>query len=268
MKRFCLILKGRAITLLAMRSAILLRRIQVWATLGLMLMGSGLWAQQQPLAGPTPAPASTNQVPEALAKKLAEVQALQADQKVVDALLMLEELERDYPNAADLCNVRGSILLTPSMRDFAGAEAAFTRAAALQVGALAPLFNLAEVQFVKHEWQEALKRLDEILRDFEKLPTPVRHLILFKKTICQVKTNQIEAAEKLIKDHFTFMDDTPAYYFSKAAVAFQQEKKAEAEEWVSKGVSIFGDKNCMAYLDCLMEARWVPNTALPPVPGK
>jgi tetratricopeptide (TPR) repeat protein len=246
-----------------MRSLILVGKLKLWVVLGGLLSSALVVAQN----APSPVPPSAPRAPEVLTGKLAEVQALQASEKLVDALLILDELERDYPNVADIYNVRGSILLSPSMRDFEGAEKAFVRAAGLQVGALAPLFNLAEVQFVKHEWQAALDRLEAILTDFEKVPMQVRHLILFKKAICLVKLKRVEAAEALIKEHFTFMDDTPAYYFAKAAVAFQKEDK-EAQDWLNKAVTIFGEKNCLAYIDCLMEARWVPNVKLPPVPSK
>jgi len=247
-----------------MQRLTLLGNIKCWTILWLLMS----WATAGAQNAPVPAPASAARAPEELAGKLAEVQALQADQKFVDALLKLDELERDYPNVADIYNVRGSILLSPTMRDFDKAEEAFTRAAGLQVGALAPLFNLAEVHFVKHEWEVALKKLDGILTDFEKIPTSVRHLILYKKAICLLKTDKVEAAEALVKENFTFMDDTPAYYFTKAALAFHKEQKDEAQDWLTKGATIFGEKNCLAYIDCLMEARWVPNMALPPVPSK
>lgn len=247
-----------------MRSLTLIGMMKSWLVLCAMLLGGAVVAQNEPV----PAPPSAGRAPAVLTAKLAEVQVLQAEQKFVDALLLLDELERDFPNVADIYNVRGSILLSPKMRNYAGAEAAFNRAAGLQVGALAPLFNLAEVNFVKHEWQKALDQLDALLRDFEKVPMSVKHLILYKKAICLVKLERVEAAEALVKESFTFMDDTPAYYFSKAAVAFHKEEKDQAQDWLTKGLTIFGEKNCLAYIDCLMEARWVPNMALPPVPSK
>lgn len=247
-----------------MQSLTLIGMMKRWVGLFVVLAGAVAVAQN----GPVPAPAATGRAPDALAGKLAEVQELQASQKFVDALLLLDELERDYPNVADIYNVRGSILLSPTMRDYEKAEAAFKRAAGLQVGALAPLFNLAEVRFVQHEWQAALDQLNSILKDFEKVPTSVKHLILYKKAICLAKLGKVAEAETLVKENFTFMDDTPAYYFTKAALAFHKEEKDEAQDWLTKGMTIFGEQNCLAYIDCLMEARWVPNMALPPVPGK
>jgi len=63
------------------------------------------------------------------------------------------------------------------------------------------------------------------------------------------------------------MDDTPAYYLSKAAVAFQKKDEAAANEWLEKARAIFGENQTVSYVDSLMEARWVVNIGLPPAPG-
>ncbi len=64
------------------------------------------------------------------------------------------------------------------------------------------------------------------------------------------------------------MDDTPAYYFSKAAIAFVQKKDDEAKEWVEKANAIFKAGDNAPYLDSLMETRHIPNIMLPPSEAK
>jgi Flp pilus assembly protein TadD len=198
---------------------------------------------------------------------LGEVQSLQARHQYVDALLKLEELEKTHPDSADLHNIRGSILLSPGIRDFAAAETAFQKAESLQSGGLAPLFNLGEVSFVKHDWAEAKRRFEKVRDAFPAANLAVRHLIMFKLVMCELKLEQVAAAEAIIASQFTFMDDTPAYYLSKAAVAFQKKDEAAANEWVDKARAIFGENQTVSYVDSLMEARWVVNIGLPPAPG-
>jgi Flp pilus assembly protein TadD len=198
---------------------------------------------------------------------LGEAQSLQARHQYVDALLKLEELEKTYPDSADLFNIRGSILLAPSIRDFAAAEKAFQKAESLQPGGLAPMFNLGEVYFVKHDWAEAKRRFEKVRDAFPAANLAVRHLVMFKLVLCELKLEQVAAAEAIIASQFTFMDDTPAYYLSKAAVAFQKKDEAAANEWVDKARAIFGENQTVSYVDSLMEARWVVNIGLPPAPG-
>lgn len=198
---------------------------------------------------------------------LGEVQSLQARHQYMDALLKLEEIEKTYPDSADLYNIRGSILLAPSIRDHAAAEVAFQKAESLQPGGLAPMFNLAEVSFVKHDWAEAKKRFEKVKDAFPQANMQVRHLVMFKLVLCELKLENVAAAEAIIKAQFTFMDDTPAYYLSKASVAFQKKDEAEANEWVAKARAIFGENQTVSYMDSLMEARWVVNIGLPPAPG-
>lgn len=198
---------------------------------------------------------------------LGEAQSLQARHQYVDALLKLEELEKTYPDSADLYNIRGSILLSPSIRDFAAAEKAFQKAESLQPGGLAPMFNLGEVYFVKHDWAEAKRRFEKVRDAFPAANLAVRHLVMFKLVLCELKLEQVAAAEAIIASQFTFMDDTPAYYLSKAAVAFQKKDEAAANEWVDKARAIFGENQTVSYVDSLMEARWVVNIGLPPAPG-
>jgi Flp pilus assembly protein TadD len=198
---------------------------------------------------------------------LGEVQSLQARHQYVDALLKLEELEKTHPDSADLYNIRGSILLSPGIRNFDEAETAFQKAESLQPGGLAPLFNLAEVSFVKHDWAEAKRRFEKVRDAFPAANLAVRHLIMFKLVMCELKLEQVAAAEAIIASQFTFMDDTPAYYLSKAAVAFQKKDEAAANEWVDKARAIFGENQTVSYVDSLMEARWVVNIGLPPAPG-
>ena len=63
---------------------------------------------------------------------------------------------------------------------------------------------------------------------------------------------------------FTFMDDTPAYYFAKAALAFVQKKDDEAKEWLEKANVIFKSADNATYLDSLMETRHIPNIMFAP----
>ena len=223
-----------------------------FATLAFLLILSAS-AQQSPT------------IPPAAMQKLQEAQELQQKQRFYDALEKLEELDAMVPNLPDVYNMRGSIYLSPSLRDFAKADEMFVKAEALQPNSLPPRFNRAELLFVKHDWASAATGFEKLLADFPKTPMVVRHLVLFKLIVCAIKLDQTEAAETRLKESFTFMDDTPAYYFANAALSFHKKNESEAKDWMLRANGIFKEAENSAYVDTLMEARWVPNIGLPEV---
>lgn len=196
-------------------------------------------------------------------QKLGEVQTLYQDKHYSEVLLKLDELEAIAPNLPELYNIRASVYLTPALRDFDKAQELLDKAETLQPGSLTPRFNKAELLFVKHEWEAAAAAFQKVLDDFPKLALQVRHLTLFKRLVCEVKQGQFDKAEKTLKEHFTFMDDTPAYYFGNAAIAYGQKKEAQAQDWLIRAGGIYKAAENNPYMDTMMEARWVPNIGLP-----
>lgn len=217
----------------------------------LVALTSSTLAQQTPV------------IPTAAMQKLQEVQELQQKQRFYDALEKLDELDAMTPNLPDVYNMRGSIYLSPTLRDFAKADEMFAKAETLQPNSLPPRFNRAELLFVKHDWAASAAAFEKLLVDFPKTPMAVRHLVLFKLVVCAIKLDQTDVAQKRLKESFTFMDDTPAYYFANAALSFHKKNESEAKDWMLRANGIFKEAENSAYVDTLMEARWVPNIDLP-----
>ncbi len=202
--------------------------------------------------------------PPEVIQKFQEAQELQGRQRFVDALAKIDEIEALAPELPDLYNMRGAIYMSPSLRDFDKAKEQLEKAATLSKNALPSQFNLAELLFVKHDWPASEQAFNKILEANPKLPMVVRHLVLYKKLISEAKQDKLEAAEKTLKENFTFMDDTPAYYFGHAAIEFQKKNQTAAQEWMVKGQGVFKPEALTPYMDSLMEVRWVPNIGLPP----
>jgi tetratricopeptide (TPR) repeat protein len=211
---------------------------------------------------PDPAPAAplSPEVSEKLASIIKEVQQLHSRQRYAEAMLKLNEADTIAPNNAMLANVRGSIYT--NMRDFAKAKESFLKAQTLSPVAFEPRFNLTELLYVEQKYPEAEAAFTKLLADFPKLREDVRHLTRFKIIICQLKQNKTEDAIKGTAA-FTSMDDTPAYFFCKAAFAFQKDDKADAQSWIAKAQKIFKPQQNAVYLDSLMEARWLQSLAVP-----
>ncbi|MBE2287174.1 MAG: tetratricopeptide repeat protein [Prosthecobacter sp.] len=197
-------------------------------------------------------------------KVLLEARKMRLEHRYSEALEKLDEAEKLAPNLADIYALRGDIYLAPRRRDFDLALPQFQKAAELEPQSPLPRFNLAEYFFVKHEFDAALQAFTKITADFPKLPMIIRHLVHYKRALCELKLGHRPAAEQIVADNFTFMDDTPAYYFSKAALAFDLGDAAKANEWVQRGVAVFKGPNCEPYYDAFKELRWVPDMDLNP----
>ena len=196
---------------------------------------------------------------------LLQAQELKNQGRFTDALAKLDEVEAVAPEHPHLPNLRGTIYLAPPLRDLDRAAALFDEAAARSPGEFSPRFHRAEVEYVRHDWAAAQARLQQLLVDFPKMPQPVRHMVLFKRLVCEVKLERLTEAEQTLKQSFTFMDDTPAYYYAQAALAFGHKDEPKARDWLTRAGGIFKPTERSAYEDSLMEARWLPSLALPPV---
>ncbi len=212
------------------------------------------------------APARRAEISEEVQKLLVEARDLRVKHQYTDALAKLDEAEKLAPNVADIYALRGDIHLIPRRRNFELALPQFQKAAELEPESPLPKFNLAEFYFVKHDFATALESFTKLATDFPKLPMVVRHLVHYKRTLCELMLGHRPAAEQIVADNFTFMDDTPAYYFSKAAMAFNAGDKPKATEWVQRGVAVFKGPACEPYYDAFKELRWVPDMDLSSTP--
>ncbi len=192
-------------------------------------------------------------------KLLLEARDMRIQQRYTDALNKLDEAEKLNPNAADIYALRGDIYLAPRRRDFDLALPQFEKAAQLMPESPLPKFNLAEFHFVKHDFDTALKRFSQMITDYPKLPMAIRHLIHYKRALCELKLGHRPAADQIIADNFTFMDDTPAYYFCKSAIAFDTGDTDKGNEWIKRAVAVFKAQKCEPYYDAFKELRWVPD---------
>lgn len=207
------------------------------------------------LQAQSPAPGAATIDPRVRAL-LEESRKLQQQQNSFEALRKLDEAAAIAPDSALIENVRGSIYTSPPLRDFAKARQCFANAEKLLPTAFEPKFNQSELLYVERRYAEARAAFAKLLTTFPKLREEVRHLIQFKIIVCDLKQGKTTEAEKNTAQ-FTFMDDTPAYYYMKAAFAFQASNVDEGMKWASKAGKIFKAQENAVYLDTLMEAGWV-----------
>ncbi len=223
-----------------------------------LTLGLSAALAQAPKAGkPTP-------LSDEVRKLLLEARDMRVKQRYTDALEKLDAAEKLAPNVADIYALRGDIYLAPRRRDFDLALPQFEKAAQLQPESPLPKFNLAEYYFVKHDFTTALQSFTKLTTDYPKLPMMIRHLVHYKRALCELMLGHRPAADQIIAENFTFMDDTPAYYFSKAAISFSTGDPNKGNEWIKRGVAVFKAPSCEPYYDAFKELRWVPDLDFAP----
>ena len=211
-------------------------------------------------------PDAEDGVKKRVTKLLGEAHNLQSDQqrRYLDALNKIDEAAALDPNNPEVYNQRGAIYLIPQVRQIDQARANFTKARDLTPDKAPSMFNLAETEFVAGNFAAAEAAFADLVERFPRLPKSMRHLSHFKIIVSMAKQKKLGEAESHLAKHFTFLDDTPAYYFAKAVIAIENKRAIEGNEWMAKAQVIFmkpADK--VPYLDALKESHYVFSIDIP-----
>lgn len=175
--------------------------------------------------------------------------------RIFECLDALEKAEKVFPKSAELLNLRGSCYV--EMRAFDKASAAFEEAIRISPKNTSIRFNIAEVLFVTKQWQKAHDIFQEILKEIPEGNMSLARLVEFKILLCKKKLGQDEEA-LIMAEKYDFQDDSPYYYYAKAALAYDGEKLLEAEEWLARANRIFRDPNIIApWQDTLVEYGYI-----------
>ena len=178
-------------------------------------------------------------------------------QEGLDRLIQIEAIT---PDLYQTYNLRGAIFT--KLRDFEKARAAFRKALELKPGLMEAMFNLAELDFVERHFVEAEKAFRKLKADFPGLRAETVKLIDYKLFITVLLQSNAagDAKEKealAMLDDFDYLDDYPVFYYGKAALAFHQDNKEEAEEWMASARRIYDKATQTIYIDALIEMGWV-----------
>ncbi|QTN33933.1 tetratricopeptide repeat protein [Akkermansiaceae bacterium] len=189
------------------------------------------------------------------AKNFGEASRFFQQKRIFECLEALREAEKIFSKSAELLNLRGSCYV--EMRAFDKASAAFEEAVKISPKNTSIRFNIAEVLFVTKQWKEAHDLFQEILREIPENNMSLSRLVEFKILLCKKKLGQDEEV-LIMAEKYDFQDDSPYYYYAKAALAYDEEKLLEAEEWLARANRIFRDPNIIApWQDTLVEYGYI-----------
>jgi len=188
-------------------------------------------------------------------KHISEANRIFQQKRIFETLEELDKAAVIFKDSPELANLRGSCFV--EMRAFDKALAEFNKAASLSKDDPSIEFNIAEVHFVTKQWQKALDIFEKV---FKKLPAEniaLGRLTEFKILLCKKKLGKNDEAA-ILAEKYDFLDDSPFYYYAKAALAYDDNNLIKAEEWLATAGRIFQDPNILApWQDTLVEYGYI-----------
>lgn len=188
-------------------------------------------------------------------KHLAEANRLFQQKRIFETLERLEKAQGLFKDSPEVYNLRGSCFV--EMRSFDRAIEDFNKALELSKNNPSIMFNVAEVYFVTKEWQKAVDIFQVLLKDIPAQNVALSRLIEFKILLCKNKLGKKDEV-LILSEKYDFLDDSPYYYYSKAALEYEANNLVKAEEWLAMASRIFRDPNLLApWQDTLIEYGYI-----------
>jgi tetratricopeptide (TPR) repeat protein len=180
-----------------------------------------------------------------------EAARLFQQKRIFESLEKIQAAERIFPDSAALLNLKGIALI--EFRSFDKASAAFSRALEITPDAPGVLFNLAEISFVTHDWKAAVERFEALLPKLTVGDLPLVRLIHYKILLSELKLGRTDEARQRA-GKYTYLDDSPFYYYAQASLANQDGDPEEAQQWLGRANRIFRTPALLSpWQDTLME---------------
>ena len=191
-----------------------------------------------------------------LQKLLNDASAYIGGIRIQEAFEKIIEAESITTDLFQLHNLKGAAYT--KIRDFPKARKSFEKALELNPGAFMSRFNITELDFVEQKFDDAEKNFKKLLEDSPKMNIGTKRLIEFKILISLLAQDKDKEAMEM-QATFDYLEDTPAYYFGNAAIAFDAEDEDEARGWIRSAERIYTPQEVSVYVDSFIEMGWIDN---------
>ena len=179
------------------------------------------------------------------------------------AQAMIEKADTLKPDQPDGWNLRGMVYLKQNAFD--KAEAAFTRAVALDPKLWAAQFNLAEAPFQGKDYARARDRFDKLLEQTDRFKDAKKwELVQYKAFLSCLLTGDLNDANRKLAKLPATGGATPAYLYAQAALAYNHKDQAAARKFLATAQTTFSSVLNDLFSNSLVEVGW-ETPAPPPV---
>lgn len=188
-------------------------------------------------------------------KHLNEANRLFQQKRIFETLEQLQKAEAIFKDSSEIYNLRASCYV--EMRAFDKALVDFNNALKLSKDNPSIQFNIGEIYFVTHEWQKAVDVFEKVMKEISPSNIALTRLIEFKILLCKNKLGKKDEV-LILAEKYDFLDDSPYYYYAKAALEYEAKNLIKAEEWLAIASRIFEDPNILApWQDTLVEYGYI-----------
>ncbi len=188
-------------------------------------------------------------------KHLGEANRIFQQKRIFETIEEVDKAAAIFKDNPEIYNLRGSCFV--EMRSFDKALAEFEKAAALAKDNPSIEFNIGEVHFVTKQWQKSCDIFEKVMKLLPADSIALSRLTEFKILLCKMKLGKKDEVT-IMSEKYDFLDDSPYYYYAKAAVAYEANNLVKAEEWLAMAGRIFNDANVIApWQDTLVEYGYI-----------
>ncbi|HEY1121617.1 MAG TPA: tetratricopeptide repeat protein [Haloferula sp.] len=190
-----------------------------------------------------------------LSVKLNAAQNLFAARNIAATLKALDEVPEEFRGDPGFLTLRGACYT--EQRDFKAALEDFKEAAKKKPGDPSIRFNVAEISFVLHEWEEAIKGF-QVLQSQGATKGEVGALVDFKLMLCEEGRGNAAEFDRRATENLTEADSILAGY-TKAAMEFRSGQKDEARVTLAEVEKNFPERSARApWYDTMVEFGYLP----------
>ncbi len=186
--------------------------------------------------------------------------------RIFETLEEIHHCEKLLQGDPNIINLKGACYV--EFRDFAKAREVFQEALALTNNSVNVLFNLAELEFVQHQWKACHESLKVIEAKVPNSTAGMHRLVVFKSFLCKIKLaeasetseeekQQLEKEITEISESYDFRDDSPIHYYLNASLAFREDNSLDADRWIGRARRIFPAAVLSSWQDTLIEYGYI-----------
>jgi hypothetical protein len=189
-------------------------------------------------------------------KHLKEAERLFNQKRIFECISEVRESSKIFNKSSEVYNLLGSCYV--EFRDFDKARELFNKADQISPNQATILFNIAEMEFVTHNWKSCLEKMNRTLKLLPKQDVITRRLVEFKIMLCHIALGDQEEANKMAERYDPLEDDSPYYYYAQASLCYRDKDVVKAEEWYQMANRVFQNSGMLsAWQDTLIEFGYI-----------
>ncbi|MFT5634321.1 MAG: tetratricopeptide (TPR) repeat protein [Rubritalea sp.] len=167
-----------------------------------------------------------------------------SNKRTFETLMAIYEMRTIFEGDPIAYNLLGAIYV--EFRDFAKAREFFSKALDMAGEDPKILFNLAELEFCDNQWISSINHFESLLKKIaSQSGSEFSRLVEFKIMLCKLALSKTDnknvtddqkkeylAQAKQLAHKYTYLLDSPYYYYANSALAFYDGDKSTASKWI------------------------------------